>query len=172
MRVMSQLPAIAKPHNPRQRRSGLLWFAQFFALLTVSLQVGVSYSHLMQFVGKTQLPIEVFIAVQTTLIQYKLGLGIVEIGAFLLLGLMLYWSRSQAVMVGWIVGAIALLAAAQVLWAVAIEPINIAIDTWTLAAYPPDWEDYRRRWHLLHLTRLILLTLGWGSLTSNLLSQK
>lgn len=105
--------------------------AQFFALLTVGIQVGVSYSHLMQFVGKTQLPIEIFIAVQTTLIQYKLGLGIVEITAFLLLGIMLHLSRTQPAMVCWIVGAIALLTAAQALWAIYIEPINMVIDTWT-----------------------------------------
>jgi hypothetical protein len=57
---------------------------QFVALLFMGVELGVSYSHMMQLPGKSQLSMATFIAVQTVLIQYKIGVGMVEIGSFLL----------------------------------------------------------------------------------------
>lgn len=72
----------------------LLKLMQFIALLFMGIELGVSYSHLMQLPGKAQLSLETFIDVQTILIQYKIGLGIVEIGSFMAM-LVILWLCSR-----------------------------------------------------------------------------
>lgn len=33
------------------------------------------------------------------------------------------------------------------------QPINSIVMTWTTSDYPPDWQDYRDRWWMLHVVR-------------------
>lgn len=160
---------VQKHHSSRQ-----LWIkvAMFFALLLFGVELGVSYSHMMQWIGKSQLPLATFLAVQTTLIQYKVGLGVVEIGSFLSLTLILKLSSPKSLRFRLAIAAMSSLVLAFLVWVVFIEPINAFVDAWTENSYPADWTQYRERWHSLHLVRLLLLTVGMSSLASSAISQE
>ena len=145
---------------------------QFIALLLMGIELGVSYSHLMQLPGKSQLSIAMFITVQTVLIKYKVGVAIVEIGSFLAMLVILWLCRTKTSTFSFTLGALLMLIVAFLVWGVFIEPINTVVDTWTASSFPDDWTQYRDRWHLFHIVRLILLTMGMGSLISSVLCKK
>ena len=146
----------------------LLKSMQFIALLLMGIELGVSYSHLMQLPGKAQLSLATFITVQTVLIQYKLGVGVVEVGSFLAMLMILWLIRANLLSFYLTLGALLMLIAAFLVWGVFIEPINAVIDTWT-ASSPTNWMLYRDRWHLFHILRLVLLTIGTSSLIGSVL---
>ena len=158
--------------NRQERKTKfLLKSMQFIALLLMGIELGVSYSHLMQLPGKSQLSVAMFIAVQTVLIQYKIGLGIVEIGSFLAMLVILWLVRTKTLTFRLTLGALLMLIAAFLVWGVFIEPINAVVDTWTASSFPHNWTSYRDRWHLFHIVRLILLTVGASSLIGSVLFQ-
>ena len=152
-----------------QKSNFLLKPMQFIALLLMGIELGVSYSHLMQSPGKSQLSVTMFIAVQTVLIQYKLGVGIVEIGSFLAMLVILWLVSTKTLSFRLTLGALLMLIAAFLVWGVFIEPINAVVDTWTADSFPDNWTSYRDRWHLFHLIRLVLLTIGTSSLIGSVL---
>ncbi|WP_036488524.1 anthrone oxygenase family protein [Myxosarcina sp. GI1] len=156
--------------NHRKRKTKfLLKPAQFIALLLMGIELGVSYSHLMQLPGKLRLSATTFIAVQTVLIQYKIGVGIAEVGSFLAMLIILWLVRTKILTFRLTLGALLMLIAAFLVWGIFIEPINAVVDTWTADSFPNDWTSYRDRWHLFHLVRLVLLTIGMSSLVSSVL---
>lgn len=142
---------------------------QFIALLLMGIELGVSYSHLMQLPGKSRLSAAMFIAVQTVLIQYKIGVGIAEIGSFIAMLIILWLVRTKTLTFYLTLGALLMLIAAFLIWGVFIEPINAVVDTWTANSFPENWTSYRDRWHLFHLVRLVLLTIGTSSLIGSVL---
>ena len=142
---------------------------QFIALLLMGIELGISYSHLMQLPGKSQLSVTMFIAVQTVLIQYKIGLGVVEIGSFLAMLIILWLVRTKTLTFRLTLGALLMLVAAFLVWGVFIEPINAVVDIWTADSFANNWSSYRDRWHLFHIVRLILLTIGTSSLIGSVL---
>ena len=152
------------------------WFLlkpmQFIALLLMGIELGVSYSHLMQLPGKSQLSVVMFIAVQNVLIKYKVGLGIAEIGSFLTMLVILWLVRTKTLIFRLTLSAFLMLVAAFSVWGIFIEPINAVVDAWTASSYPTNWTQYRDRWHLFHIVRLILLTIGMGSLISSVLCKE
>ena len=155
-----------------QKTKFLLKPMQFIALLLMGIELGVSYSHLMQLPGKSQLSVAMFIAVQTVLIQYKIGLGIAEIGSFLAMLVILWLVRTKTLSFRLTLGALLMLIAAFSVWGVFIKPINAVVDTWTASSFPENWMLYRDRWHLFHLARLILLTIGMSGLIVSVLAKE
>lgn len=154
-----------------KKRHGLR-LAQFLALLLMGIELGVSYSHFLQMPGKAELSPAVLILVQTVLIQYKVGLGVIEVGTMVAMLTILWLGRHQWQLVWLTVGALLLLVSAFGVWAAFIEPINQAVDTWAVASsVPANWEGYRDRWHQFHLLRLGLLTLSTSSLISSVLAK-
>ena len=156
-------------NHQAQKSKFLLKPMQFIALLLMGIELGVSYSHLMQLPGKSQLSVAMFIAVQTVLIQYKIGLGIVEIGSFLAMLVILWLVRTKTLTFRLTLSALLMLVAAFLVWGIFIEPINAIVDTWTASSFPENWTLYRDRWHLFHIVRLILLTVGMSSLIGSVL---
>lgn len=162
-----------KTLNIRDRKNPqtkfLLKPMQFVALLMMGIEVGVSYSHLMQLSGKARLSLTTFIAVQNVLIKYKIGVGIVEIGSFLAMLAILWLCRIQTLRFRLTLVALLMLVTTFIVWVVFIEPINTAISEWTVDSFPDDWMLLRQRWHLFHIVRLVLLTIGMSSLISSVL---
>lgn len=162
--------------HKRDRTNNKLWFLlkpmQFVALLLMGIELGVSYSHLMQLPGKSQLSLVTFIAVQNVLIKYKIGLGIVEIGSFLAMLVILWLCPAKTLTFRFTLGALLMLVAAYLVWGAFIEPINAVVDTWTASSFPDNWMQYRDHWHLFHIVRLTLLTIGTSSLIVSALVKK
>ena len=122
--------------------------------MLMGIEVGVSYSHFLQLPGKADLLPAVFIAVQTVLIRYKVGMSIVEIGAMVTLLAILWFGRQRKMTVWLTSGALLMVVSAFMVWAVFIEPINQTVHTWTAASFPVNWAQYRDRWHMYHILRL------------------
>lgn len=141
---------------------------QFIALLLIGIELGVSYSHLMQLPGKAQLSLAMFIAVQNVLIKYKIGVVIVDIGSFLAMLAIIWLLRIQTLRFRLTLVALLMLVTAFIVWGIFIEPINTAIAR-TVDSFPDDWTLLRQRWHLFHIVRLVLLTIGTSSLISSVL---
>ena len=144
----------------------LVKLTEFIALLMMGVELGVSYSHMMQLPGKLQLSLSTFIAVQTVLIKYKVGLGIVEMGSVITMVAILLLVPFRSRKFYLVLCSLVLLVLAFAVWGVFIEPINVYIDSWTTDSYPSDWNMYRERWHFLHLVRLLLLTCSTSSLVA------
>jgi hypothetical protein len=147
----------------------ILVAARLVALLSVGVQVGVSYSHALQAPGKRTLTADVFLRVQTDLLNYQPGLGPVEAVAFLSVLVVLLLVRRRRSVFLLTLGGLACLAAMWGVWALFIEPINVQIDGQTLASIPADWESLRDRWHAFHLFRLALAVVGMSALILSVL---
>jgi anthrone oxygenase-like protein len=81
-------------------------------------------------------------------------IGALEIAAFLsTLGMALV-TRSQPRVA--VLGTGASICLLLMIWAVWINPINNAVNSWTPESLPQNWADFRERWHLLHAVRLLL----------------
>ena len=145
---------------------------QFLALLLMGIELGVSYSHLMQMSGKSRLSLTTFITVQNILIKYKVGLGIIETGLLITMVVVLWLCRDKSLIFGLTFSSLLMLIAAFIVWFIFIEPINTAISTWTPSSFPKNWGLYRDRWHLFHIVRLILLAIGTSSLISSVLADR
>ncbi|MDJ0692602.1 MAG: hypothetical protein QNJ41_29490 [Xenococcaceae cyanobacterium MO_188.B32] len=76
------------------------------------------------------------------LIQYKLGLGIAEIGSFLAMLVILWLVRTKTLTFRLTLGALLMLVAAFLVWGIFISPINAVVDTWTASSFPENWTLY------------------------------
>lgn len=141
--------------------NGLLFVSAFL----LAIMLGVSFSHLMQRPTKARLTPGAFLQVQQVLIsRYGRDLGQVEVGAVLMLGVALtfVWNDLlQTVLIGF---ALASVVAMLLVWAIWLNPINKQVNTWTPTTLPEGWERIRTRWANLHLIRLFLALIGFGSL--------
>jgi hypothetical protein len=69
------------------------------------------------------------------------------------------------------VPAFAIAAAVGVLLMAAwINPINKTVNSWTPESLPPNWPDFRDRWHLLHTVRFLLSAVAFGALIRGLMA--
>jgi len=50
-----------------------------------------------------------------------------------------------------------------IIWAAWIKPINRTVNSWTIESFPSNWMDFRERWHLLHLGRLVFSLIAFGA---------
>jgi hypothetical protein len=142
----------------------------FLSILLLGLVSGVSFSHLLQRGPKATLSAPQFLAVQQVLLRnYGPAIGGLEVAAFL--------SALGVAIVTWgepVVPFLALLAAGCVLlmvviWALWISPINKTVNSWTPESLPPNWADFRDRWHVLHTIRCVLSVLAFSALIVGLL---
>ena len=138
-------------------------------LVLVSLQVGISYSHLMQWPGKLMLTGPEYIRVQNVLIQYKLGVGLLEVISLILFSLLLFFSHRQRLIFRSLSLAAFCFGLLFGIWLLFIEPINVTVRTWTPSNLPADWSVYRLRWHQLHGVRFALFMLTLIGLSRTLI---
>lgn len=129
-------------------------------LVLVSLQAGISYSHLMQWPGKLVLTGPEYVRVQNVLIQYKMGVGLLEVPTLLLLPLLLYSTYQHRSIFRPLLLAAVCLVLPFGIWLLFIEPINVTVRNWTVSTLPADWPVLRLHWHRWHGGRLVLFVLA------------
>lgn len=49
------------------------------------------------------------------------------------------------------------------IWAAQINPINKLVNSWTPDRLPPNWAQFRDRWHYLHTVRLVLSAVAFSA---------
>ena len=145
---------------------------QVVALLLMGTEVGVSYSHFMQWPGKLTLDQATYLVVQNNLIQYFVGMGFVEIPLLVILAVVAWLVRKQRIVLAFTLTALGCCLLAFGIWGFLIEPINQQIDGKTLAELPVNWAELRNQWHVYHFKRLILYALGMIALSCSVLERK
>ena len=144
---------------------------EFLSVFLLGLVTGVSFSHLLQRGPKKTLPPAQFLAIQQVLLRnYGPAIGGLEMAA-------LFSTMAMAIVAGRepVVRVLATLASACVLiiviiWAVWINPINQAVNSWTSESLPPNWATFRDRWHFLHAIRLVLSAVAFSAVIGGLLA--
>lgn len=149
----------------------LLKIARFVSLSLMGLGTGVSFSHLLQWKRKAELPGKVFVRVQKTLYNDYGPIGAImepgELLSTLATLALLPKRRTPALLTS--VALLTVLAKFPV-WALFIRPINEQMRGWIEDSFPPNWEELRDRWHLLHLLRFVLSAAGTSALLAGSLA--
>jgi hypothetical protein len=137
----------------------------FITLLLMALVTGVSFSHLVQRGREAQLSGPQFLAVQQILLRnYGTVVGGLEASA-LVCALVLVVVVHARPLLFYLAGGPAVCLALMIgIWAGWINPINKNVNSWTPESLPPDWAEFRDRWHALHTLRLILSLVGLSAL--------
>jgi hypothetical protein len=140
---------------------------RFLAILLMALASGVSFSHLLQRRPKATLQGTVFLTVQQVLFRnYGVAVGTIEAAALLLTLLLVFRVRTMPIALSLAAVACACVGAMIAVWAVWINPINKTVNSWTADSMPPNWPEFRDRWHRLHEIRLALALIGLSALTA------
>lgn len=142
----------------------MLKMARFFSLFLLALLLGTSYSHLLQWAPKANLPAEDFLSIhQVLLSQYGVGIGWIEGLAAIVIGFVAFLLRCAPRQFALTLIACLCLVAMILIWAIWINPINTTVNSWSTASIPADWQSIRSAWHQLHATRFALAVIAFGT---------
>jgi hypothetical protein len=64
------------------------------------------------------------------------------------------------------------LIAMVLIWVIWINPINTAVDSWSVGSIPQNWQNVRDSWHQFHAIRFALATLAFGTFAGAAIMQK
>lgn len=127
------------------------------AIVITGIAAGVVLSHVLQAGPKAALSAEEYLTVQQTLYQnYRNTIGVVETLGLIVLGIIAWSDRRNRNLRTPSFVAFACLLIMFAIWAIGLNPINLAVSSWTLSTMPANWTDMRDRWHWLHEVRAIL----------------
>lgn len=147
----------------------ILKLFQVLAVIQLGVQLGVSYAHFVQMPGKLGLPLDCYILVQNQVISYRVKLAFIEIPSVIaaVASTVLLRNHRKA---SWLtlVGTVSIVLM-EFIRAIFIQPINQQIDGWTVTNFPNNWTDICYQWHLYHLIRLGIASVGMIVLTLPLL---
>lgn len=132
-----------------------------------ALLLGTTFAHVLEIRAKRQMDGALWTTLQQRLYRsFATVGGVVEIGAILSTGALAWLVRNPASL-GLAAGALACLAVAFAgVWIGVMAPINRQVAGWNLAAVPPDWQRWRRRWDRGHAIRFGLHLIGFGLLVA------
>lgn|GEM_PF-1614261 len=144
----------------------MLRVAWIFSLFLLALVLGVSYSHLLQWVPKETLPANDFLTIHQVLLkQYRMGIGWMEGIAAIAVCSVAYLMRQN--LRRFVLSLVTLLCLLFMIWiwAVQINPINVAVNSWSATSLPANWETVRSSWHQFHAIRFALAVVAFGTFT-------
>lgn len=134
------------------------------SLFLLALALGVSFSHLLQAGPKATLPVSDFLTIQQVLLRrYGLGVGLVEGGTVVAVAITAFSVRHEPRQLHLTVVTLVCLLAMIAIWAIAINPINAQINSWSAATVPENWRDARDSWHRLHAMRFGLAAIAFAA---------
>ncbi|MFZ0216340.1 MAG: hypothetical protein WAM30_10430 [Candidatus Dormiibacterota bacterium] len=121
-------------------------------LVLLGLLAGVELTHVLEWPAKTQLPGPEWLAVQNHLYGGYATFGavaellILAVSVVLAIGLLVVRDRQ-----GWVFCAVAVAIAAMLtVFALGLQPLNIALSHLSPTALPADWTQLRDRWSAYH----------------------
>ena len=134
------------------------------SIFLLGLATGVSFSHLLQRGPKATLSGAQFQAVQQILLRnYGAAIGGLEVAALLSTPAMAVLTWREPVVPYLAILASGCIVLMVTVWAVWINPINKLVNSWTPERLPPNWTDFRDRWHALHTVRLVLSAVAFSA---------
>ena len=150
----------------------VLKFVRFVNLLLVALTLGMTFTHALEYPGKTSLTGADWLMVQHNLyIAFGVIGAIIEVTAIATTWIVLWQLR------GWrLARVLTLLAAlcasaALAVWFAYVDPVNTALNAWTPQTLPHDWTSYRDQWEAGHAASALLFALAFTALVGAILSE-
>lgn len=141
----------------------MLKIARSVSLFLLALALGVSFSHLLQWGPKATLSASDFLIVQQVLLRrYGAVIGWVEGLAVVAVGFVAFLVRVNKRLLALSLAALICTVAMIAVWAIWIEPINAAVNSWSPTSLPDHWQHARDSWHRLHAIRSAQSVLAFG----------
>jgi hypothetical protein len=134
-----------------------------FLCLTVELMA--LGAHLLELPNKLAMSGALWLQVQQTLYRgWGPYIGPFEVGAVVLTWLLAYLLRERGARFVLTLLAALCLTVALALFFLLVQPVNIAVATWTPETMPVDWAAYRVSWEYGHAARAVLAALALAAL--------
>ncbi len=148
---------------------------RFITLILAALLMGTTFCHVLELPAKMVYPASLYMTLHRTLYVAfgPPGPGpFIEIGAILAAAVLVFLVRRHRPAF-WLtlLGAVSL-AAGLALYFAFIEPANVEMKDWTLAAPPSDWMSWRDQWEYGHAAHFVLNLLGFAALVLSLIVGK
>lgn len=124
---------------------------RFTSLLLTALLAGMLFCHLLELPNNMKLPEGLWLAVQQHLYNdFGPVASIIEPAAIATTLLLAFMLRRHRPAFGLTVFAALCLIAHLVEWFLVVNPVNIRVNSWTIATIPADWAGARNRWEYGH----------------------
>ena len=135
-------------------------------LVLAALLMGTSFAHALEMPAKMRYDTDEWMHAQHTLyFAYARIGGMIEIAAILAAGALATFLHDwRPAMLTAVAGAACLGVAFFVVWVPVTNRVNAHVATWTVQAWPADWERWRRKWEMSHLARFLLHLMGFSLL--------
>jgi hypothetical protein len=146
-------------------RNAIRFAAIIFSVITLS----VLLAHLFELPGKMKLSLQEYQIVQSVYSGWA-WLGVVEIGAILLVSIWLYRERNTTKRFRFLLSAVLLFVASLIIFFVFTFPTNVQTRNWTLL--PTHWQALRNKWEYSHAVRAVLNLGGFSFLMATLLVRR
>src|SRR5688572_24271349 len=143
----------------------LLRVWQFATIMLMALAVTAAVAHAMELPRKMTLEPRLYVMLHRTLYPYFGRIaGTAEFLAVVaVIGLTWRMREEREFFVPALISAILAVVAHTVFW-VLVQPANLTMASWSLAAIPADWVSWRNRWEYSHAVRAALLFGALGTL--------
>lgn len=139
----------------------ILKIVRLISLLCAALISGIAFCHTLELPNKMTLPAATWLNVQQILYRgFGAKAGPLETGAVLSSLLLLFLVRKRRGTFLWSLVASICYVAGLVLWFQVINPINLLVDSWTIATLPTNWTQARDQWEYGHVAHATLFILG------------
>lgn len=139
----------------------ILKIIRFISLLFTALISGVAFCHVLELPNKLTLPASTWLNVQQVLYRgFGAKTGFIEVGAILSTIMLLFLIRKHQISFVLTLIASICLVAALIVWFTIVNPVNLKVDSWTLASLPADWAQARNQWEYGHAIHAALFTVG------------
>lgn len=149
----------------------ILKIIRFISLLFTALISGVAFCHVLELPNKLTLPASTWLNVQQVLYRgFGAKIGFIEVGAILSAIMLLFLIRKHRISFVLTLIASICLVAALVVWFMIVNPVNLKVDTWTLASLPTDWTQARNQWEYGHAIHAALFVVGLVALIISVLA--
>ncbi|MGH9894179.1 MAG: DUF1772 domain-containing protein [bacterium] len=146
---------------------------QFTTILLTALLMGMTFCHVLELPAKMEYPASLYLTLHRTLYAAfgPPGPGpFIEIGAILAAGVLVFLVRKHPPAFWLTLLAVSSLTAGLAVYFAFVEPANVEMKGWTLAAPPSDWTNWRDRWEYGHAAHFVFHLVGFGALVSSLVA--
>lgn len=140
-------------------------------ILLVSLSMGMTFCHALEFLPKVGYTSSLYLTVQRTLyLLFGVPLGAsIEVGALTASVALIFLVRKRRPAFAITLVAAVCMIAAHAIWWIWVNPANSAIARMIMQNPPADWKEWRLQWEYAHLVRFGLQLIAFASLLSSVI---
>lgn len=149
----------------------VLKIARLITLVLAALIAGVTFCHVLELPNKLTLPASTWLQVQQVLYRgFGPKAGSLELGAAVSTLVLLFLVRQRRITFVLTLVASACFVAALVVWFQVINPVNLLVESWTVATLPANWVQARYQWEYGHATHAAIFIVGLVALILSVLT--